>query len=175
MEQIKQNFMDRPMRLRWVMRVVVILIVIGLLAVGFEMWQQYKLRGDARDAVRAEIKSKGVALAQTIAITSRDDILKSRYGTLQEYFGELVHQPNVKYLIIVTADGRAVVHTDAKFQGKTLDDEVSKKAADAEDTLIQDLDAEKSYDIAVPVMAFTRKAGVVRVGVSYGAVEKMFE
>jgi sensor histidine kinase regulating citrate/malate metabolism len=172
-EQKKVRFLDRPVRLRWVIRIVMGLVILGVIAYGFQMWQMGRLRGDARQAVRDQIMAKGESVAQSIAITSRDDILNRRYGKLQDYFSDLVSQRDVQYLIVTTPDGRAVVHTDAKYRGKILDDDISKKAAAVDEMRTQDLKADKVYDVAVPVMSFTHKAAVIRVGVSYSAADRV--
>ncbi|MBI2843678.1 MAG: hypothetical protein HYX78_09790 [Armatimonadetes bacterium] len=170
----RTGFLERTMRLRWVFRIVIGLIIIALIIFAYMFWRQIELRRDARESVREQIRAKGVAIAQTIAVTSREDIMESRYDDLQDYFEDLVGQPDVRYIAVMTPEGRAVVHTNARFRGRVLDDAVSRKAAAADDVFVQDIAREDIYDIAVPVMAFTRKAAVVRVGVSYAQVQRMF-
>lgn len=175
MEQQRRGFIDRPVRMKWLLWVAVILIVAALVIFGLQLWQTAKLRGEAREAIREQIRLEGVALAQTIAITSREDIIRSRYGLVEEYFAEIVRQPNVRYLIVMTPNGNAVVHTNARFRGKRLTDEVSRKALEAQETLAQNVEEENLYDVAVPVMSFTKKAAVVRIGMSYEETQQLFE
>jgi sensor histidine kinase regulating citrate/malate metabolism len=166
-EQKRKGFLDRPVRLRWPVRIVLGLIVIGLICYGIHLWQLSSLRGQAREALQNEIRQKGEALAQTIAVTAREDIRSSNSSKLQEYFADLVKQPDLQYLIVMETNGKAVVHTDAKFRGKKLDDDLARKALSASETQVTNVESRSLYDIAVPVMGFTSKAAVVRVGISY--------
>jgi sensor histidine kinase regulating citrate/malate metabolism len=174
MEQMKAGFMERPVRMRWLIRIVLALIIIGLIGYLVTLWHTHSLRNTAIVTVRDRIKAEGTALAQTISVTSRDDIAARRYDKLQQYFADLVKQDGVQYIAVIMPDGRAVVHTNAKDRGKVLDDDLSKKAADATDTLVQDVAAQKVYDVAVPVMGLTRKDATVRVGISYADTERLF-
>jgi len=174
MEQQKRGFMDRPVRLRWLLDVALVLVVAALVVFGIQAWSARAIKLAARRGVADQIKLKGEAVARTIAVTARQDILNGEYGRLQEYFVDMVSQRDILYLIVMTTDGTAVVHTDAKFRFKKLDDEVAKKALAANETLVQDLEATRTCDIAVPVMSFTRKTAVVRVGVSYASADEMF-
>jgi len=177
MEQAKQTFWDRPVRLIWVARMIAALVLIGLVVLGIQAWRAAGMRDEARAALRRDIQSKGIDIARTIAVTSREDILNRSYDKLQGYCADIVSQrdePDVRYIAIITPDGQAVVHTDAKFRGRRLGDDISRKAAEAADTLVQDIEADRTLDIAVPVMAFTRKAAVVRVGLSYARAAQLF-
>jgi hypothetical protein len=174
MEQRKRGFMDRPVRLRWLAYVALVLIIAALVVLGIQAWSVRTVKLQAQAGAASQIKLKGEAVARTIAVTARQDILNGEYGRLQEYFADLVTQPDMLYLIVMTTDGTAVVHTDTKFRSRKLEDEVAKRAVAADDMLVQVLKATKTYDIAVPVMSFTRKAAVVRVGVSYASAEDMF-
>lgn len=69
MEQVKPGFMDRPVRMRWVIRIVLALIILGLVGYLVTLWQAHSLRNQAIDAVRDRIKAEGTAIAQTIAMT----------------------------------------------------------------------------------------------------------
>jgi sensor histidine kinase regulating citrate/malate metabolism len=165
----KKQFIDRPVRLRWVIRMVLSLVIICFAIYLFHLWQMSTLRCKSRDAVQNEIMTKGEAIAQTIAVTSRDDIRNSSFDKLQEYFADLVRLPkgDVQYLIVMKPDGTAVVHTDAKYRGRRLGDTLAQNALKASDMVITNVNEKKLYDIAVPVMGFTSKAATVRVGISY--------
>jgi hypothetical protein len=174
MEQQKRGFMDRPVRLIWLVRIVIVLIVAALVILGLQAWGMSRLRGEARDAVREQIRLKGEAVAETLAVTAREDILTKHYDGLQRYFADLVRQPDITYLVVMTPDGRAVVHTDAKLRGVLLIDKLSGHAIGATELLVQQEPEKSAYDVAVPVMGFTRMEAVVRVGVSYTSADEMF-
>ncbi len=169
----RRRFLDRSIRLRWPIYFVGLLIVLGLYLQATHTLEVRRLNGDARAALKEEILSKGVAIAETIAVTARDDIRAENYDKLQEYFSDIVRQPSVdiQYLIVMKLDGEAAVHTNAKYRGKVLNDDSAKKALKAENLTVTEVDSQSLYDVTVPVMGFTSKSAVVCVGISYEKVK----
>ncbi len=176
-DQKKKGFLDRPVRLKWPVYIIGLLILLGLVLHVVKLWQMNSLREQAREAIRNEIKAKGQSLAETIAVTSRDDIRNGNYDKLQEYFADLVKLPqgDIQYLIVMKLNGEAVAHTNTKFRGKRLDDPYAKKALQADRLVIADAKKYQLYDIAVPVMGFTSRAAIVRVGISYARADDSFK
>jgi hypothetical protein len=170
----KLGFLDRPVRRRWMLYASVVLVLVGLLVIGFQSLRNYRLATGARESVKNAMRSEGEAVARTIAVISHDDVVNRRYDRLQSYFTDLVGQQNIRYLALVTPDGKAVVHTDAKYLKQRLDDEISTKAIDATELTVQDSEKEKLFDVAVPVMGYTTKLAVVRVGISYARSDALF-
>lgn len=174
-EQRKKGFLDRQIRLKWPAYFIIALIVLGFVLYGIHMWQIASLRGQARNAVQDEIRKKGESLAQTLATVGRDTIFSSDYEKQQDYFNSLVKMPetDLQYLIVMKMNGEAVVHTNSKYAGKKLDDKLAKKALGANKMVVTDVPSQNLYDIAVPVMGFTAKAAVVRVGISYARSKRV--
>lgn len=171
MEQLRQGFMDRPVRMRWVVRIVVGLVILALIGYGFMAWDAAKVRRANDEALKERVRSEAGLLATTISVTSRDAILAKDYNKLQQALSELVKPNGIEYIAVITPDGKAVVHTNARDRGRILDDDVSKTAAAANDLVIQDVQG-RLFDAAVPVMGLTRKEATVRVGVAYQSAEK---
>lgn len=173
MENNRTRFIDKTLRLVWVFRIVLFLILIGLASFGYQYYKTYAMRNTAIEALQSERSNYALALARTIAVTSREDILKSRFDVLQDYFSNIAQSSsNVAYIAIMTPDGTAVVHTDTKYRGKKLTDNVSEKAISTEKPIVQQNTDKKLFDADVPVMSYTQKAAVIRVGVSYANVDK---
>lgn len=141
---------------------------------GFNVWRLASIKTQARNAVRSEIQAKGVALAETIAVTSREDVRNSNYEKLQDYFADLVKQPDLQYLIVMKMNGEAAVHTDAKFKGKRLNDALALSALKIDELNISDDKDKQLFDIAIPVMGFTSRAAIIRIGISYGRAKQVF-
>jgi hypothetical protein len=168
----KKGFFDRPVRLRIVIRIIGVLILVCVAQYGIGVWRLASAKAQSRNAIQNEIRHKGEALAQVIAVTSREDVRNSSFDRLQDYFSDLVKQPDVQYLIVQKLNGEAAVHTDAKFRGKKLNDVLTKTALDAGELTVTDVKEKELYDIAIPVMNFTSRAAIIRIGVSYGRSKK---
>jgi len=174
-EERRPVFLDRKIRLRWTVYIIGLLIIAALVFYGMTVWQMGNVRSQARKMMRNEIKAKGKAIAQTIAVTSRDDIRNGNFDKLQEYFADLVRQQDLRYIIIMKPNGEAAVHTDNRLRGVKLKDDPSKNALRVTDAAAMDVKDRELYDVAVPVMAFTRRIAVVRVGISYTRANEAFE
>lgn len=174
MEIKPQSFLDRPVRRRWFLYTSLLLIFACVVIYVSNAWGMHVLRDNARSAVKDQIKLRAETVARTIAITSRQDVLNANYKDLQTYLSDVVGQRDISYIAIVTPDGVAVVHTNAKYKGEKLTGEPNAKADATQQPIVQDIESDKMYDAAVPVMGFTQKAAVVRVGVSYASVDGMF-
>ncbi|MEN6371127.1 MAG: hypothetical protein ABFD64_03855 [Armatimonadota bacterium] len=167
-------FLDRKVKLRWPLYFIGVLILAGLVLYGVMFWQTATIKSRARDMIQSEIRSKGEAIAETIAVTSRDDIKNGNFDKLQEYFSDLVKQKDIQYIIVMQPNGQAIVHTNTRYRGTRLIDELSQKALEITSVQATDVKDQKLYDVAVPVMSFTRRIAVVRVGVSYNRADQAF-
>ncbi|MEN6520870.1 MAG: hypothetical protein ABFD46_06945 [Armatimonadota bacterium] len=172
---VKPGFLDRKVRFKWPLYFIVVLILAGLVLYGVMSWQAAIVKGRARDMIRSEIRSKGEAIAETIAITSRDDIRNGNFDKLQEYFSDLVKQKDLQYIIVMQPNGQAVVHTNSRYRGTLLKDDLSGRALEITSIRAVDVKDQGLYDVAVPVMSFTRRAAIVRVGISYNRANQAFE
>lgn len=174
-QERRPGFLDRKIRLRWSVYLVGLLIIAGLVFYGITVWQTGTVRGQARDMMRSEIEAKGKAIAQTIAVISRDDVRNGNFDKLQEYFADLVRQQDLRYIIVMRPSGEAVVHTDNRLRGVILKDDPSGRSLQATDVAVMNVEDRELYDVAAPVMEFTRRIAVVRVGVSYTRAKEAFE
>jgi len=174
--QKKKGLLDRPVRLFWPFTLFIVFAVVICIGWFYHINKIANLRYTAKHVMKEEIRQKAEALGQTIAVTSRDDIRNSDFNKLQEYFIDIAkNNPDIEYLVVMKLNGEAVVHTDTKFRGKKLQDSLAQAALDADDVVVSEVDDKSLYDVAVPVMGFTSKAAVIRVGASFERSKQAFE
>lgn len=128
----------------------------------------YHSTRESRELISEEVKGGARSFSRMLAATATNAILSRDISSLHEYVEKTGKERNVSYAIIEDSDGTVLASTDRKFDGYVLTDEVSRKAGSSTEELFQQTGS--VFDVAVPVILDGKKLGLVRVGVSTGAM-----
>jgi PAS domain S-box-containing protein len=144
---------------------VVLFILMGLVFLVMEKRQS--------EMIEDEAKLRGMAIARNLAAVSTAALLTYNYVALEQNAEKTALEGDISYVIIHDKENRVAAYSrHYERQGMVLDDEVSRKAVAASDSLIQlTLSGENKgqiLDISVPVFIkeSTEKWGTIRVGLS---------
>lgn len=129
-----------------------------------------------RDAIIAEVQTRGQVLAQSLAAMSYGALVVYNFTALEQSAARVAGEADVVYVIILDAEGRVAAHSHRPDRvGLPLEGAVHERAAEATSLLVQDTvlpaTGEAIYDIAVPVLVQDQKWGTIRVGLSRRRME----
>jgi signal transduction histidine kinase len=122
-----------------------------------------------RRMIVQEVERKGAILAETLAMASVNALLSHDYSTLKRFLEATAKDPGVAYAMVLDPTGLIKMHTDLREIGRYVSDEVSARALDTDEVLVQSLSGRPGgpvYDVAAPVVAAGRRVGVLRLGLS---------
>lgn len=124
-------------------------------------------------AIKNQVERRGLAIAQSIAATSKSALTTYTYITLSQTANQAVQDPDVAYVIIHDKEGRVAGYSGRPdLEWKYLHDEVSQRAIAAREPLVQSTFIKEPrtpvVEIAVPVSipGSERTWGIVRVAIS---------
>ena len=122
-----------------------------------------------RRMIVQEVERKGRIVAEALAMASVNALLSHDYSTLKRFLETATRDRDIAYAMVLDPTGVVKMHSDLQQIGRYVTDDVSMRALDADEVLVQrDLDRSGGslYDVAVPVMAAGRRVGVLRLGLS---------
>ena len=155
-----------PLRYRFVLLTSVLLaaLLAGIIAV---VSRQQSL------IVREQVELRGLAIAQSLAAASRQDLIIYNYIALSQSANQALQGSDLVHVIIHDKEGRVAAWSGRPdLQGKFLSDPTTEKACASRSPLVQSTFLEETktpiLDIAVPVQipGSDRTWGVVRAGLS---------
>lgn len=123
-----------------------------------------------RRTIGEEYRSKGVAMARSLAFSSIDVIQNRDSSTLQGFIDEYKKISGVAYVYIVDHHGEILVHTFTPEFPDGLD-KLNVPASNEVSEQVRDLDTRGAYsiDIAVPILAGA--LGAAHVGMSRAMID----
>ena len=116
-----------------------------------------------------EIEQKGTILADTLAMASVNALVSNDYSTLKRFLEAVTRDPDVTYAMVLDPTGVIKMHNDLREIGRYVSDEVSVRALDTDEGLVQLLPGRAGgpvYDVSAPIVAAGRRVGVLRLGLS---------
>jgi signal transduction histidine kinase len=155
-----------------------LLVIIVMSLVG------YQSIGREREMLLRHIKEEGQVLAESMAIPFITALLYEEVGLVEEaglldhYIERLMKKshPDIRYALVLSAEGKVIAHNDLKEYGQIYRDELTRRAMDSWQTLIQpyhDHDKRiKGLDIATPLNIASKRWGTLRIGLSLSRVEQ---
>ncbi len=147
---------------------ILVLVLAGTLLV--EMRQ--------RQTTIREVEKRAVTLAQSLAAATMNDLVTYNFVGLEQKLAEVARQEDVLYAIALDREGLVASHTLRNdLEGTRPKDDVSLRAAAAEDILVQRVRLPEGgdvYDVTVPVIVGSSqdKWGTIRVGVSLETMQR---
>ncbi|MEI8191193.1 MAG: ATP-binding protein, partial [candidate division NC10 bacterium] len=119
--------------------------------------------------IAQEIERKGTILADTLAMASVNALMSYDYSTLKRFLEAAKRDPGITYAMVLDSTGVIKMHTDLRELGRYVSDEISARALDTDEVLVQRLPERSGgsvYDMAAPIVAAGRRVGVLRLGLS---------
>ena len=128
-----------------------------------------------RDFLYQRAETRGMALAQTLAVTGVSWLLSSDVAGLEEVVDSLERYPDLRYAMVLDRAGKVLAHTDRNHVGFYVHDPVSNRLLTAPpqtQILVNDAGL---IDVAAPIMANGKLVGWARIGVDRGSVNAMIQ
>jgi len=119
--------------------------------------------------IAQEIERKGTILADTLAMSSVSALMSYDYSTLKRFLEAATKDPGITYAMVLDSTGVIKMHTDLKEIGRYVSDDISARALDTDEVLVQRLPERSGglvYDVAAPMVAAGRAWGCLRLGLS---------
>ncbi|MFB3885877.1 MAG: ATP-binding protein [Thermodesulfobacteriota bacterium] len=125
------------------------------------------------EIIQEEAQKRGMAIARNLAAVSTNALLTYNYIVLEQNAEKVALEEDILYAIIHDKESRVAAYSqhDEK-QGTLLTDELSRRAVNAKEPLIQATPSEEKkapiLDISIPVFIqeSQEKWGVIRIGLS---------
>jgi len=141
-----------------------------------------------KTSLEDELERRGIALAKNMAYNSIYGVTIEDTGILDRLVKGIASGSDVAYVMILNPKGKIMAHTNSSQVGQVLTDEITKKALEAQEPLVQLAytdTKEETYDAAAPIVIKQdqggesgksgtpeERIGVVRVGLSAGPLHK---
>jgi PAS domain S-box-containing protein len=122
-----------------------------------------------RTTIIEEVHRRGIALAESLASVSTGPLLLYNFTALEQNVVRFDQETDVAYAVILDRLGQVVAHSRAPGDvGSAPSDPISRRAVAAAPVLqeVVDLDGERLYDVAVPILVERERWGTVRIGLS---------
>jgi PAS domain S-box-containing protein len=145
--------------------VVILVVVTGIITTMRE-----------KESLEGELRKRGLALAADVAKFSASPLLSHDLPTLRRFVNHSMEQDYVRYVILLDAQGKVVMHSDLGEVGKTYRDPLTAVAMKSRghgsfQSMLPE-NGEHCYDIYTPIAVADVRLGTVRLGYSYRAVEE---
>lgn len=120
-------------------------------------------------ALLDQVEKEGTHLVRLFAYSSVHGIVADDFLLLQGAVRTIASRPDIRYAMLLGADGRARVHSDPAQEGRLVDDPARLDALRVEAPRAQELlleDGTRAMDFAVPVLVMNQRRAVARLGIS---------
>ncbi len=104
-------------------------------------------------------------LAETLAVSSVSWVMADDVVGLQEVTKSVARHPHVRYVMLLTPDGRVLTHSDQRHIGQHAQDNTSRTLIGRPPQLVVLVNNDALVDIAAPVVAGAKLIAWARVGV----------
>lgn len=152
--------------------VVVVIVAVTATVAGFTINRD-------RAALVLEMKAKAMGLANMVAISRADQILKKDYVALQQAVEEVrENEPNIAYIAILNAEGRIMARGTSRMVAESTCRSIEQALARDIDIgvgprmeSLSQLGGESFYDLVMPIQRSEGTIGAVRIGFSSERVQ----
>jgi len=108
-------------------------------------------------------------LAGTLAVTLADDLARDELAAVDAQLAAVVQGRRLAGVLVIAQDGRVLGTTDLRYRGRTLDDEATRKALAALETMIPEAPpAPGQVEVDTPVFSGGQRLATLRVFVDLG-------
>jgi len=157
---------DRYRRLRLQTRfalhvVLLVAVLFALVIPAVLLIQESVILGTARD--------HGLRLVAIFAFSSVQAVVAEDFLGLRQVVNSLGRERDVRYAMILDADGRVLIHTRVNETGAKYDDPLTRRALSATTPIVQETRSRRGetvFDFAAPVLVLNQRRAVARIGIS---------
>lgn len=156
-----RRYRNLSLRTKFALHIVVsIAFLFAVLIPGIVYLQQRTVLEEARE--------RGFQITKVFAHSSVQAIVAEDFLVMRQIIDSVASDPNVLYAMILDPSGRLIMHSDMREVGRTLADPSSRRAAQAERPLLQEVwrPRRHAYDFAVPIYVLNERRAVARIGIS---------
>lgn len=126
-----------------------------------------------------QLQKRGLALANSIATYSAFAVSIEDKDLLRQIIVGPAHEPDVAYIAILNDDGKLIIHSDERENGKVIGDALTVQASKTIKPTIYRYqnDSGSYYDAVAPIRLAAlqsqegKKLGVIRVGLSLDGIQ----
>jgi len=118
-----------------------------------------------------------LAAATTYALSCQDHI------SLYELVERIEREPDILYFIVQDENNVVVASTDHELEGEILTDDISRRANQTAEDILQEMAPEtekfltfrhSDFDLTVPIFVAEKKLGLIRLGISAKQINEEF-
>lgn len=151
------------LRLKFIVALTVIVLCIELITIALVQNTLFSI-------AHTEVKERGISIARNVAANSADHIMiENELGIMQLLSRTKEVEQDIAYLFIVDAHDRVIAHTLEDRFPVALRDANPLPDDATESTLLLDIENERVFDFAAPVL--DGSLGSVHVGISESVIE----
>ncbi len=133
-----------------------------------------------RQLLTKEMELTSLRSARMFAILVSNALLKQDIDSLNRYAERASNEHNISYIIVQNADNMVIVNTDSTQVETILTDEISIRANQTTEDLLQRSgqfieflqEIPLIFDVTVPIFNDDKKIGLIRIGISTGEMRK---
>ncbi len=122
-----------------------------------------------KQVLLGEVENDGFRLTKVFAHSSVQALVADDYLVLQHIVTGFSSESRIVHAMLLTEDGRVLVHNDPVERGKRYEDAISRLAARTQEPLLQRYetpDGMHIYDFAVPVYFLDERWASARIAIS---------
>lgn len=172
MQEMDQSKPKRGLRFKFI---VIINLMLGIMGSIIGLTLLIGLKTSFED----QLQKRGLALASSISNNSAFAVSVEDRPLLGQMILGPSHEPDIAYIAIVNEEGKVIVHSDERENGKVLNDPLTVQAGNTVEPTVYRYRNESGdyYDVVAPIRLSTmkssegKKVGVVRVGLSLSGIE----
>ncbi|HEX9010935.1 MAG TPA: PAS domain-containing protein, partial [Holophagaceae bacterium] len=109
-------------------------------------------------------------LAKALAVSNLPELLESDTQGMADILRPVAAYPDLRYAMVLSPDGRVLAHTDHKFVGQYLSDDVSRAFLAGPSQPVTLLRTDRIIDVGTPILAQGQRVGWVRIGLGQEAM-----
>ncbi|MFI5303237.1 MAG: methyl-accepting chemotaxis protein [Nitrospiria bacterium] len=100
-----------------------------------------------KTSLKDDMQQRGISLSKGLAYNSSYGVTVGDSDVLMGFLSGVLKEADVSYVVVMDKDGKVLAHSQKDFIGRTLTDEVSKKALTATESIAYDSKSEKGEDL----------------------------
>ncbi len=163
---------------------VILILILAVFAV--YLWKSIEIRSIKKEMDKERLnlteKSQKILDYQTkdllrllgisLSWVVQKEMIIENYGIIDDYFVNLIREPNFRWIILAKSDGRIVVSTDKSLEGKDVFLLIPKEITELSTIRVEEVE-KGNIRVIAPIMHLNQKIGII--GILYSKEKVNFE